>query len=1174
GLPAWFLTEETTLRPGALSLSADGRKIAVGLSEGRVHLWDTNTQRKQAFFDLSPGQILQVALSPRGETLAVALADGSLQLLPTTPNGRSRVSAQTRHELPEAELDPAWKTERYRVAALAFAPDGARLLSIGTDRTARLHHARNGRLLFQIDLPTVPTAAAFFPSGRLFAVGSADGVIRIYDTLTGKPRAHFRDRREFFPQGQIIRHLTFSASGETLLAVTPRGIEQWDIARTVRPSQQERQPLPFNLLDGYLPGQVLKMVGSREHIVTLLKKEGIYTFKTPKLEIVGEPFRLPPQQSADLLLSGDGQRCLVSSGFQMQILDLPSHRQLASIPEAILPSAIALSASGHLVASVHKGRLRLWEPDSGQPARWKLLPEGEKVCALAVHPSEQRIALARSDSRLIDWLDPHTGMTLARLIGHSGPPSQLAISPDGRAMASFGADRLLLLWDTASLRWRVRWGIPTVAAPTEASLQFSADSRTLVLAQHDVTVVVDVASGRCLNTLPTPHCLGFALDGACRLYVAMNDRPLRLVNLQKPPYSQRPTTVAPVHSDSVAPEATDLVPQTTEPHLTLVGDRDKKTVLAFTRDRLVFRLDLSTLQKRDVFWTGQIIYNAALHSPRGLLLAASVDLKHLERLDTPQKARGPLLIYDVRELLAGQAAKPVLLPRGSLPLSGHFDSLLVGAEVAIIRERKDKQATLHVVDLVKLRIREPLDVPLDPSGPLALSSDGQTLIVSGTQAGKSGGALVRVHLATRRVSPVVELPKPIRELVLTPHWLLVRTQFDPIHGSTVFLDEQDRELARWKEDNPAGELLAVGTRLFSLVERGRFSPRELAVGKEPPATRPAVPSRPLESFFLDPPYVGPVRVVAGQWLVIPSGHAYRLREAGVVKTPELSEAPAPPAGLKLLEARHVANHERIHLLHAIDRNRVQMCLSSGRIVDESPWTLRHEMLGRPEEFVLGYTTQERRPIVVRDRLILGGPGVNACTMRLLGGDRIVVDAHGRLVYPSPKGLALKPLREGAVAQLFPVDEPISTLDAHPRGGLACGDVAGKVHFLAPGEDRLHSLQGHEGEVRVVLLADAGRVAFSAGLDGRIHRWDTTEGKRVQSLEGHPHVVSALALSPDEKWLASGALDGSVVVWDLSTGRKHFTWPGRPSEPIGGLLFCGEELVVAAGPRLVRYAWPA
>jgi hypothetical protein len=585
---------------------------------------------------------------------------------------------------------------------------------------------------------------------------------------------------------------------------------------------------------------------------------------------------------------------------------------------------------------------------------------------------------------------------------------------------------------------------------------------------------------------------------------------------------------------------------------------------------LLVRLTLPALQTRDVYWTGQLIYRAALDPARGLLLAATVDLERLETLDSPEKARGPILVYEVRDLLAGKPCPPVLTPRGSLPLSGHFDAMLLGADVAILRERKDREWLLHVVEWKGLRLRETLTVPLQPSGPLALSPDGKTLLVCGTVVGKPGGALVRVNLATRQVTPVVELSRPVRDLAVTPHWLLVRTQPDPERGALVFLDEQDRELARWKEETPYAQLLAVGTRLYGIVDRGRFTPRELEVGKVPPVTRPAEVARPGETLELDPPFTAPAQVLAGQWLVTSSGHAYRLREAGIAPTPRAAEAPDTP--LKRLGERTYPSPGRIHALQRDEADNLIVGLSTGAVLREERLTGQEFALSKGEGFPLAFTVHQRQTILFRDRGAEGVPPGAKIVPRLLGGDRLAVASPAQLVCPTREGLLLTPLR-GGKPQLYPMPRPLSTLDADSFGSLACGDLRGTVRFLAPKRENVVRADGHEGEVRAILLADRGSRAYSAGVDGKVHCWDTQKGTRLQSFHGHTAPVQALALSADGKWLAGGALDGSVIVWESASGRKHVTLPGRPSEPIGGLVFRGEEWIVAAGARLVRYAGP-
>ncbi len=157
-----------TPTPYCLAYDADGKRLAVGTDRG-VDLWDA-TERRQRDSRSERSPVRAVAFAPDGKTLAFA----------------SR-RAVTFWDPPAPRPGPVLRGHTKLVNGLAFSPDGRLLATASNDGTVRLWDAVTGRPRAAFDWQIGQVhVVAFAPDGmRAAAGGDADIVVWDVDDLGG-----------------------------------------------------------------------------------------------------------------------------------------------------------------------------------------------------------------------------------------------------------------------------------------------------------------------------------------------------------------------------------------------------------------------------------------------------------------------------------------------------------------------------------------------------------------------------------------------------------------------------------------------------------------------------------------------------------------------------------------------------------------------------------------------------------------------------------------------------------------------------------------------------------------------------------------------------------------------------------------------------------------------------
>jgi WD40 repeat protein len=236
-----------------ISVSPDGRTLALTHSDGTVDLIDTATLRRRATLRAQDAPATAVDFSPDGRLLAVSgfgrritLWDarsltqvgefkgltGDAHALAFSPDGTLLAAAEAHPDGPFLTRPlRVWNVRRRALTAfhgqsalgsVAFSPDGRLIAAAAGADGTQVRDARTGRLVARLQTGDFPRSVAFSPDGALLFVGQYDGRGRLLSTDSWKPVGHPLvahtgriNSAEFTPDGR--RLVTAAADGTGVL---------------------------------------------------------------------------------------------------------------------------------------------------------------------------------------------------------------------------------------------------------------------------------------------------------------------------------------------------------------------------------------------------------------------------------------------------------------------------------------------------------------------------------------------------------------------------------------------------------------------------------------------------------------------------------------------------------------------------------------------------------------------------------------------------------------------------------------------------------------------------------------------------------------------------------------------------------------------------------------------
>jgi WD40 repeat protein/tetratricopeptide (TPR) repeat protein len=499
-------------RVNSVSHSPDGQTIASASDDQTVKLW-SNEGRELKTLRSHTNSVTSISYSPNGQMIASASDDGKVKLWRSNGELLRTLSGHTD-----------------RVKAVSFSPDGQMLASASWDGTVILWD-QDGSLRYRLNQGEKLAAISFSPDSKTIAAGGEDKIVKLWN-VNGKPIQSLTGHTD------QITGISFSLDGQIIAsASTDNTVKLW---RYQAASFSDSQTLHVDkvISVSFSPNGILASTDGN-NTIKLWQLQGIQptTLRSDRSTFTSLSFSQDGQTIATTGVTKLGTNAQGSKG-EFSFWS-PDGKRIGSFPTSGRPDQVKFSPDGKMIAIAENfpsqvdkydkvthqipGQVTLWNLDGTQLGNRSVpgdvnsidFSRDGKIIAAAI-TSEVTTNSSSPDGQTQGVgsvrLWRMNGEELKTFSAHSGGINSVSLSPDGRTIATGGADNSVKLWDLQGNH------LVTLAGHTNRinSVRFSNNGKLIASAGDDTTIKIWNQKGKLLRTLAghtsSVNSVGFSVN--------------------------------------------------------------------------------------------------------------------------------------------------------------------------------------------------------------------------------------------------------------------------------------------------------------------------------------------------------------------------------------------------------------------------------------------------------------------------------------------------------------------------------------------------------------------------------------------------------------------------------------------------------------------------------------